>query len=163
VGTKLLPAKDPVKATIHDQMRRRRDLKNEIDELFGELWQVSRLSGLRRGFRPEVDSFLTDDPPTFTVVVELAGIDPDQVNVAATEGSLVISGERPRHLCEGRVYQQIEIEYGPFERLVHLPDDLDLAQAEARYDRGLLTIAIPIAVKAEAPEPVPIEIRRQTP
>jgi HSP20 family protein len=84
------------------------------------------------------------------------------VNVTATEGALVISGERRRLPCEGRrVYQQIEIEYGTFERLVHLPEDVDLSQAEARYDRGLLTIAIPIAAKVEASEPVPIEIRRQ--
>jgi HSP20 family protein len=142
-------------------MRRRRDLKNEIDELFGDLWQVSRLSGLRRAFRPEVDSFVSDDPPTFTVVVNLAGIDPDQVNVTAREGALVISGERRRQPCEGRVYQQIEIEYGPFERLVQLPGDVDLARAKARYDQGLLTIEFPIAAKAEAPQPVPIEIRRE--
>ncbi len=142
-------------------MRRRRDLKNEIDELFGDLWQVSRLSGRRRAFRPEVDSFVSDDPPTFTVVVGLAGIDPDQVNVTATKGVLVISGERRRQPCEGRVYQQIEIEYGPFERLVQLPGDVDLARAEAHYDRGLLTIEIPIAAKAEAAQPVPIQIRRQ--
>jgi HSP20 family protein len=141
-------------------MRRRRDLKNEIDELFGDLWQVSRLGGLRRAFRPEVDSFVSDDPPTFTVVVELAGIDPDQVNVTATKGALVISGERRRQPCEGRVYQQLEIEYGPFERLVQLPGDVDLTRAEARYDRGLLTIGIPIAAKTEAAQPVPIEIRR---
>jgi HSP20 family protein len=142
-------------------MGRRRDLREEIDELFGDLWQVSRLSGFRRGFRPQVDSFRGDDPPTFTVVVELAGIDPDQINVTAVEGALSISGERRREQCEGRVYQQIEIENGPFERLVQLPDDVDLSQAEARYDRGLLTIVMPIAAKAEAAQPVPIEIRRQ--
>ena len=34
-------------------------------------------------------------------------------------------------------------------------------RAEARYDRGLLTIEIPVAVKAEEAQPVPIEIRRQ--
>lgn len=143
-------------------MGRRRDLRDEIDELFGDLWQGSRLSGLRRGFRPQVDAFLSEQPATFTVVVEIAGIDPDQVNVTAAEGALVISGERRRQPCEDRVYQQIEIEYGPFERLVHLPEDVDLSQAEARYDRGLLTIVIPIAAKAEAAVPVPIEIRRQS-
>jgi HSP20 family protein len=141
-------------------MGRQRDLRNEIDELFGDLWQLSRLSGRRRAFRPQVDSFRTEDPPTFTVIVEIAGIDPDQVNVTAAEGALVISGERRREPCEGRVYQQIEVEHGPFERLVHLPDDVDLSQAEARYDRGLLTIEIPIAVRTKAPQPVPIEIRR---
>lgn len=159
--TKLLLARDTVKATIDVRMRRRRDLRNEIDELFGDLWQVSRLSGLRRAFRPQVDSFLSEDPPTFTVVVELPAIDPDQVNVTAADGALVISGERRRQPCEGRVYQQLEIEYGPFERLVQLPDDVDLTQAQAHYDRGLLTIEIPVSAKAEAPQPVPIEIRRQ--
>jgi HSP20 family protein len=142
-------------------MARRRDLKDEIDELFADLWQVSRLGGLRRGFRPHLDSFRSEDPPSFTVVVEIAGIDPDQVNVTAAEGALVITGARRRQACEGRVYQQIEIEYGPFERLVHLPDDVDLSRAEARYDRGVLTIEIPIAEKAPRPERVPIAIRRQ--
>jgi len=142
-------------------MGKRRDLRDEIDELFGDLWQISRMSGRRRGFRPQVDSFRTDDPPVFTVIVEIAGIDPDQVNVTATEGALVISGERRRQPCEGRVFQQIEIEYGPFERLVRLPEEVDLAHAEARYERGQLTIEIPIATKQSAPQRVPIEIRRQ--
>jgi HSP20 family protein len=142
-------------------MGKRRDLRDEIDELFGDLWQISRMSGRRRGFRPQVDSFRTENPPTFTVIVEIAGIDPDHVSVTASEGALEISGERRRQPCEGRVFQQIEIEYGPFERLVQLPDEVDLAQAEARYERGLLTIEIPIAVKATAAQPVPIEIRRR--
>jgi HSP20 family protein len=143
------------------KMERRRGLKDEIDELFAELWQVSRLGGARRSFRPHVDSFRSEDPPSFTVVVEIAGIDPDHVNVTAVEGALVITGVRRRQPCEGRVYQQIEIEYGPFERLVQLPDDVDLSQADAGYDRGLLTIEIPIAEKAPRAQRVPIEIRRQ--
>ncbi|HKF14029.1 MAG TPA: Hsp20/alpha crystallin family protein [Gaiellaceae bacterium] len=142
-------------------MGRRKVLKDELDELFADLWQVSRLGGLRRGFRPQVDSFRSENPATFTVIVDIAGIDPDQVRVTAGDGALIIAGERRREACEGRVYQQIEIEYGQFERLVQLPVDVDLAKAEARYDRGLLTIQIPIAARAPAPQPVPIEIRRQ--
>jgi HSP20 family protein len=147
---------------LTDQVGRRRNLKDEIDELFADLWQVSRLTGLRRGFRPSLDSFRSSDPLTFTVVVEIAGIDPDQVHVTTADGDLVISGERRRQPGEGRVYQQIEIEYGPFQRIVHLPPDVDVAQAEARYDRGLLTIEMPITEKATVSERVPIEIRRRT-
>jgi HSP20 family protein len=138
----------------------RKHLNDEIDELFADLWQVSRLSGLRRGFRPQVDSFRTDDPPSYTVLVELAGIDPEQVKVTASDGALYIAGERPREVCEGRVYHQIEIEHGPFERIVRLPEDADLTQAEARYERGLLRIEVPVAVRGAAPRPVLIEIRR---
>jgi HSP20 family protein len=141
-------------------MPRRKDLRDEIDELFADLWQVSRLSGLRRGFRPQLDCFRTDEPPSFTVVVDISGVNPDDVRVIASEQTLVISGERQRQRGEGRVYQQMEMEYGSFERVLQLPDDADVSQAEARYDRGLLTIVMPIAAKAAQPERVPIAIRR---
>src|SRR5215210_2810043 len=142
-------------------MTRRRDLRDEIDELFADLWQVSRIGGLRRGFRPALDCYRTDDPETFTVVVDIAGIDPDAVNVTTAEHALVISGERRRDECGGRTYQHMEVEYGPFQRIVHLPDDADPAAAEARYDQGLLTIVIPIAKPVPRVRPVPIEVRRQ--
>jgi HSP20 family protein len=140
-------------------MARRKYLRDEIDELFADLWQVSRLSGLRHGFRPQLDCFRTEAPPSFTVLVDIGGIDPDSVDVTAAEGTLKIAGERRRPECEGRVYQQMEIEYGPFERVVHLPEDVELSKAEARYEDGLLMIVIPIAAKPPAPKRVPIEIR----
>ena len=141
-------------------MPRRRDLRDEIDELFADLWQVSRLGGLRRGFRPQLDCFRTEDPATFTVVVDIAGIDPDRVNVTTSERALVISGERQRDECGGRTYQQMEVEYGPFQRVIQLPDDADPTTAEATYDKGLLRIVIPIAKPAPRIRPVPIQIRR---
>jgi HSP20 family protein len=140
-------------------MGRRRHLRDEIDELFADLWQVSRLSGLRHGFRPPLDAFRTEEPAAFTIVVDIAGVDPDRVSVTAAERTLRISGERRREDCDGRVFQQMEIEYGPFERVVQLPEDVDLSQAEARYERGLLAIVVPIAVKPAATQGVPIEIR----
>jgi HSP20 family protein len=141
-------------------MPRRRDLREEIDELFADLWQVSRLGGLRRGFRPQLDCFRTDDPETYTVVLEIAGIDPEQVHVTTSDRALVISGERRRDECGGRTYQQMEIEYGSFQRVIELPADADTANAEASYEKGLLRIVIPIAKAAAQVRPVPIQIRR---
>ena len=34
-------------------------LQGEIEELFADLWQVPRFSGIRKGFRPAVDCFFT--------------------------------------------------------------------------------------------------------
>jgi HSP20 family protein len=141
-------------------MPRKRDLREEIDELFADLWQVSRLGGVRRGFRPQLDCFRTEGPATFTVIVDISGVDPERVSVTTADGSLVVSGERRRADCEGRTYQQMEIEYGPFQRVVQLPADADPARAEATYDRGLLRIVIPIAKPAPRVRPVPIEVRR---
>jgi HSP20 family protein len=143
-------------------MTRRRDLRDEIDDLFADLWQVSRMAGLRRGFRPLLDCFRTDDPETFTVLVDIAGVDPDAVNVTTAEGSLVISGERRREEGAGRSYQHMEIEYGPFQRVIQLPEDADPAAAKATYEKGLLRIVIPIAKPSPRVRPVPIQVRRES-
>src|SRR3954466_15274700 len=58
-------------------------LQEEIEELFADLWQVPRFSGIRHGFRPNVDCFHTGDPHALTVVVELPGVDPQSVRVVA--------------------------------------------------------------------------------
>jgi HSP20 family protein len=123
-------------------------LEAEIEELFAELWQLPRFSAQWRGFRPNVDSYHTDRPHALTVVVELPGVDPQSVQVVAGERLLVVAGERRRPHVEGRVYQQIEIEYGPFQRQVRLAEDVDPRRASARFDQGLLTITLPIAKKA---------------
>ena len=60
-------------------------LQSEIEELFADLWQVPRFTGMRAGFRPQVDCFRTDDPPTLTVVVELAGDRPRQPRIEVAE------------------------------------------------------------------------------
>jgi HSP20 family protein len=120
-------------------------LQAEIEELFSDLWQVPRFAGLRRGFRPNVDSYHTDDPHELTVIVEVPGIDPASLTIVVSERTLTISGERARDRSDGRVYQQMEIEYGPFQRRVLLPEDVDPEGASARYEHGIVTIALPVA------------------
>jgi HSP20 family protein len=137
-------------------------LQGEIEELFSDLWQVPRFLGLRHGFRPSVDCFLTRNPDELTVVAELAGIDPDSVEVAVDEQSLRISGQRQRPRVEGQVYQQMEIEYGPFERVLKLAEPVDVAKATASYDRGLLTVTLPIAARPAPQERVAIAINRSS-
>src|SRR5579871_3628302 len=122
-------------------------LQTEIEELFSDLWQVPRFAGLRRHFRPNLDSYHTDDPHELTVVVELPGVDPASVTIVLSERLLVIAGERTRERSDGRVYQQMEIEYGPFQRQVRLSEDVDPEQAVARYAHGIVTVTLPIAAK----------------
>jgi HSP20 family protein len=135
-------------------------LQGEIEELFADLWQVPRFTGIRHGFRPAVDCFLTSDPPVLTVVVELPGVESDSVRVALGERALTVSGERPRPRITGQVYQQMEIEYGPFERTIRLAADIDEEAASAGFERGLLTITLPIVEHRPRAEPVAILVRR---
>lgn len=133
-------------------------LQQEIQELFSDLWQVPRFSGLRAGFRPHVDCFRTED--ALTVVVEIPGIEGDDVELFVAEGTLYLSGTRVRPRVDGQVYQQMEIDYGAFRRQVALGVDVDVAHARAEYERGILTIVLPLAQRPPARERVVIEVRR---
>jgi HSP20 family protein len=135
-------------------------LQEEIEELFADLWQVPRFSGLRHGFRPNVDCFHTDDPHALTVVVELPGVDPQSVRVVAGERVLIITGERKRPKVAGRVYQQMEIEVGPFQRQVRLAEDVDPGRATASLEHGVLTIELPVVDDAPPTGRFRIEVWR---
>ena len=134
-------------------------LQAEIEQLFADLWQVPRFTGRRQGFRPNVDCFHTDDPHALTVVIELPGVDPESVRVVAGERLLAIAGERRRPRVPGRVYQQMEIEYGPFQRQVSLAEDVDPERATARFEHGVLTVQLPVAERVSHGQ-VTIEVRR---
>jgi HSP20 family protein len=126
-------------------------LQQELEGLFSDMWQVPGFAGLRRGFRPHVDCFRSEEPPAITVVVDLAGVDPEHVQVVVTERTMVVTGERRRPSPECRVsYRQMEIEYGPFQRRIALAENVDPATAEARYENGLLTIVMPLAQKTSS-------------
>lgn len=143
-------------------MARRRDidrLRGEIDELFADLWQLPRFAGLRTGFRPQVDCLRCEDPPQLLVIADLAGVDPADIELLISGRDLLVRGERRRPQAAGARYQQMEIDYGQFERALILPEDVDAERADARYERGLLTITLPLAQRAPVPARVPIEVR----
>jgi HSP20 family molecular chaperone IbpA len=131
----------------------------EIEQLFADLWQVFPFSrSLRRGYRPQVDVYRSEDPPTLTVQIELPGVDPDDVQLVASPQALLIAGERRRPRDCGH-YQQLEIDYGPFQRQITLAEDVDPEGANATYERGILTVRLPIAPRPAPRESVSIVVR----
>ena len=136
------------------------DLQGEIQELFADLWQVPGFSGLRHGYRPQCDCFRTDDPPALHLVLELPGMDPDSVELLVSGRTFVVSGNRERPIVPGARYQQMEIEYGPFQRRIELGHDVDAADATASYERGLLSVVLPLADRAAPQAQIAIEVRR---
>ncbi|HYY75095.1 MAG TPA: Hsp20/alpha crystallin family protein [Gaiellaceae bacterium] len=125
-------------------------LKSEMEELFADLCQA-RLGHRRTGFRPRVDVYRTDEPPALNVVVELAGVDPSDVDLAVVDDVLVVSGHRPRAERGSRRYRHIEIDHGAFERRILLGESVDAGAAEAAYEHGLLTVVLPLAQRSAGP------------
>jgi HSP20 family protein len=130
-------------------------MRREMDELFGDVFERGR--GLRgRGFVPRVDVYYTDNPPRAVVKVDLAAVEPADVALDIRGRQLVIAGERRPTEAGGRLYQQIEIEHGPFRRVVELGADVVADEASASYVDGVLQVEIPLAEPDQSIRRVPI-------
>jgi HSP20 family protein len=130
-------------------------MRREIDELFGDVFERTGLRG--RGFAPSVDVLYLDDPPRAVVKAELAGIEPDCLALEIRGRQLVIAGERRTAEEGARVYQQLEIEHGPFRRVVELGADVEAEEASANYEDGVLRVEVPLAQRTDVVRRVPIE------
>ena len=147
-------------------MSRERDLfanfermRREMDELFGDVFgaALGRVGTGSGGFSPAVDVFYTDDPPRAVVHAELAGIDIDQLGLEIEGRELVIAGHRRPAEAEGRVYQQLEIDFGPFRRVIPLGADVVAEQASATYRDGILTVELPLVAQQARTVPIDVE------
>ena len=135
-------------------------MRREIDELFGDVFGAATLAPHRRtGFTPAVDVSYADDPPRAIVTAALPGIRIEDLELEVQGRQLVIAGHRRPAESEGRVYQQIEIEHGPFRRVIGLGAEVDPETTRASYDEGLLLIELPLAAPARS-RTVPIDVGR---
>jgi HSP20 family protein len=135
-------------------------MRREMDELFGEVLE-RRLTPRRHGFMPAVDVYYVSDPPRAVVRADLAGIDPGEVELEIRGRELVLAGQRRPPVGGGeRVYQQLEIEHGPFRRVVSLGAEVEADAARAIYESGLLIVELPIRPTTDA-QPVPIRPARR--
>ena len=130
-------------------------MRREIDQLFGDVFERTGFRG--RGFSPSVDVFYTDDPPRAVVRADLAGVLIDDVSLEIRGRQLLIAGERRAAQGDGCVYQQIEIEHGPFRRTVELGADVVADEARASYEDGFLVVEVPLAPREQGTRRVPIE------
>ena len=119
--------------------------RDDVDRLFADLFPGGR-HGASNEARAPVDVYLTDGPPpSLTVEIDIAGVNPAQVDVGLVEDVLVVRGERRRAGDGRRVYQHAEIAWGPFERRLRLGVAVDAAAATASYESGILRILLPLA------------------
>jgi HSP20 family protein len=96
---------------------------------------------------PQVDVRETDKE--IEVVAELPGMDEADVDVSASQGMLTIRGEKKSEREEDEGYVLRERSFGRVERIVPLPDGLDIDSAEAKFRNGVLTVRIPKTADAQ--------------
>jgi len=127
----------------------------EMDKMLEE-WPGFGLTRRQAGFTPAVDMY--EDKDNVIVETQLAGIDPEKVNISIENDVLSIKGEsEKRSEVEDKNYYRKEIRRGSFYRSVPLPAHVDGDKARATAEDGVLKISIP-----KAPETKPKSIRIET-
>ena len=131
-----------------------RPLENPVSEFFQWL-DLNRPAGISALTHVvPVDSYLEDG--AYVVRADLPGIDPDQdVEVTVDGDILTIHGERKE---EKHDHGHSEVRYGSFTRSVRLPQGTRTDEVTARYDAGVLTVAVPMT--ESRPEPITIPVQR---
>lgn len=135
-------------------------MRSEMDRMFERFEHgFPRLPGLfRHGgaaagamMVPELD--VRENTTSITIEAELPGVEEKDVTVTLSNGVLSIKGEKKQSKEEkSESYYLSERSYGSFERSLRLPDTIDEAKVEAKFDKGVLKITAakkPEAVKAE--------------
>jgi HSP20 family protein len=123
-------------------------MRRDMDELFGDALGGGG-PGARGAFSPSVDVYYVADPPRAVVRAELAGIRASDIELEVRGRELILAGQRrPPESEEERLYQQLEVQHGPFRRVVGLGADVDADAARATYEDGMLTVELPIVAPA---------------
>lgn len=93
--------------------------------------------------QPRID--MVEDERELTVSVELAGVSEGDVRLSIDEGVLIIAGEKRPHSRQDwdRQYHLTERAFGAFRRTVRLPAGLDVDNADACFEEGVLIVRIP--------------------
>jgi HSP20 family protein len=124
-------------------------LQSDINHALEDFWSTFE-NPMMRALRsdtmdvdaPRVDVRETDQE--VDVLAELPGMDEEDVEVSVADGALIIRGEKETEAEDkDEDYVLRERRFGYIERVVPLPDNLELDSAEATFRNGLLTIRIP--------------------
>lgn len=91
---------------------------------------------------PSVDIY--EEGGDVVVKADLPGIARDDLNVAITENTLTITGEKKQEeKIEKKDYHRMERSCGSFSRSFRLPDNVNPDKAKASFKEGVLEVRFP--------------------
>ena len=123
--------------------------RSEMDRLFDSfLGGLPSLTTFRQGLpsaqvmTPALD--VKENEKEIVVKADLPGMDDKDIHLTIHNGILSLRGEKKSEHAEERDnYHVMERSYGSFQRSIRLPETIDEDKAEARFDKGVLTITLP--------------------
>lgn len=122
------------------------NLQDEMNRMFNHFYNgaLVHMTDWDKKLPPAPAVDVKDTGKSFNIKVELAGMDPENVDIEIAEGVLTITGEKKEEKKEeSENYLRREISYGSFYRTIALPETADGEKAEAKFKSGVLTVEVP--------------------
>ncbi|MCL2782661.1 MAG: Hsp20/alpha crystallin family protein, partial [Propionibacteriaceae bacterium] len=117
----------------------------DLDRLLTPVSRVATDVGMR------MDLYRNGD--TFTVKMDLPGVDPKSIDIDVDDRTLTVRAERAAEVIDTsdakNGWVSRERSFGTYARQISLGTGLDLAKIEATYVDGVLTLTIPVAEEAK--------------
>jgi HSP20 family protein len=107
-----------------------------------------------RAFLPTADIFEDDD--VLTVVLEMPGVDRDNIDVNVENGVLTVEGRINFDKYKGMQPVYSEYNVGPYRRSFRISNRVDQDKIRAEMRDGVITLVLP---KAEETKPRRIEVK----
>ena len=135
-----------------DPFREMTQVQNHVNRLVDQVW-----GGKQESWLPAVDVF--DTREAVVLKAELAGMDPDDIQIEVEDNVLTIKGERQfKEEVDEERYYRVERRFGSFQRSLALPQGVKADEIVAGYEDGILTLTVP---KAPEQKPQRIAVKAQ--
>jgi len=98
-------------------------------------------------YEEEVGELSIDMYQTSSAIViktMVAGIQKSEIDITLTRDQVIIEGSRQSDASGIQEVYFEELYWGAFERVISLPEEVDIELAEAHEEHGLLTLTLPL-------------------
>ncbi len=127
------------------------NLQRELEARLSSDWLQDLTTS--RGPYPPINVFQQGDD--ILAIIELPGIDRNELQIQAKENTIRISGKKSIDYPDGVSVHRRERVFGEFDRTLTLPVHLDAERIKAEYRDGVLALFLP---RAESDKPRAIKI-----
>ena len=127
-------------------------IQRALDSRRASDWMGSSMTGV--GSFPPTNIFQRGDD--FVAIVELAGVDKNDLEIEAKQNTIRISGRKNIKYDEDASVHRRERIWGGFDRTIQVPIQIDPDAVTAEFKDGMLALFIP---RAESDKPRTIKIK----
>ncbi|WP_029373827.1 Hsp20/alpha crystallin family protein [Mycobacterium sp. UM_WWY] len=125
----------------------------ELSEFFAGITPFASLRPIFERNLMRIEDEVTEEH--YELRAEIPGIDPaSDVHITVSDGQLTVKAERTERVD---VNSRSEFSYGSFLRTVTLPAGADEEAITASYDRGILTVRVPLSQNSSGARQIAIQ------